>query len=308
MRQIGDAPSIAVKDLRMRYGTREVLRGVSFDVACGEVVALLGPNGAGKSTTIEILEGVRRRSEGSVRVLDADPEHIDELWRARVGVVMQSWRDHARWNPRDLLEHLGSLYEPFVSRTGRHRRSALELLDMVGLTHSATQQMRTLSGGQRRRLDIAIGLVGRPEVLFLDEPTAGLDPEGRRDVHDLIHGIVDCDNTAVLMTTHDLDEASRLADRILVLAGGRIVADGSVDALAAQLARESQIRWTVSGRAHVHSCMDATTFVRELLTGPEGRAVNDLEVTRPTLEETYLALVAQHHTQVSGQVKEAVAS
>lgn len=292
---LAESPSIAVSDLRMRYGATDVLMGVSFEVAKGEVVALLGPNGAGKSTTIEILEGVRRRSGGEARVLGADPESIDELWRARVGMVMQSWRDHARWNPRDLVEFLGRLYDPYAAESGRPRRATDELLDMVGLGHVARQKIRTLSGGQRRRLDIAIGVIGRPEVLFLDEPTAGLDPEGRRDVHELIHGIVDHDDTAVLLTTHDLDEAGKIADRILVLAGGHIVADGSADALAASLARDVQIRWTHGGRAHVHACAEATEFVRDLLSGPTGAEVKDLEVSRPTLEETYLALVATHH-------------
>jgi len=287
--------SITVKDLRMRYGTTDVLTGVSFEVARGEVVALLGPNGAGKSTTIEILEGVRRRSGGDASVLGSDPERIDDAWRARVGMVMQSWRDHARWNAYDLVEFLGRLYDPYAEVSGRPRRATAEVLEMVGLSHVSRQRIRTLSGGQRRRLDIAIGVIGRPEVLFLDEPTAGLDPEGRRDVHVLIHDIVDYDDTAVLLTTHDLDEAGKLADRILVLAGGRIVANGSADALAASLARDAQIRWTQEGRAHVHSCRDATTFVRELLLGPEGRDVRELEVSRPTLEETYLALVAEHH-------------
>jgi ABC-2 type transport system ATP-binding protein len=290
------SPSIAVSDLRMRYGTNDVLTGVTFEVAKGEIVALLGPNGAGKSTTIEILEGVRRRSGGESTVLGIDPEAIDEHWRARVGMVMQSWRDHARWNPYDLVDYLGRLYDPYAASSGRPRRATGELLEMVGLDSVSRQKIRTLSGGQRRRLDIAIGVVGRPEVLFLDEPTAGLDPEGRRDVHELIHGIVDRDETAVLLTTHDLDEAEKIADRILVLAGGRIVADGSADALAASLAREVQIRWTQGGLAHVHACADATSFVRQLLTGPGGVDVKDLEVSRPTLEETYLALVATHHS------------
>ncbi|WP_291378799.1 ABC transporter ATP-binding protein [Demequina sp.] len=298
------APSTAVTDLRMRYGTADVLMGVSFNVAKGEVVALLGPNGAGKSTTIEILEGVRRRSGGEVSVLGADPEIIDEQWRARVGMVMQSWRDHARWSPHDLVEYLGRLYDPYAAVSGRPRWATEELLKMVGLDRVSRQKIRTLSGGERRRLDIAIGVIGRPEVLFLDEPTAGLDPEGRRDVHELIHGIVDRDDTAVLLTTHDLDEAGKIADRILVLAGGRIVADGSADALAASLARDVQIRWTHGGRAHVHACAEATGFVRQLLTGPAGADVKDLEVSRPTLEETYLALVATHHRGANAPLDE----
>lgn len=298
-------PPIVATNLQMTYGTTEVLKGVTFEVAQGEVVALLGPNGAGKSTTIEILEGVRRRSGGGATVLGIDPAASDDAWRARVGMVMQSWRDHARWSPKDLLEHLGQLYDPHAAATGRGRWGADELLDMVGLSAASRQRMRTLSGGQRRRLDIAIGVIGHPEVLFLDEPTAGLDPEGRRDVHELIHGIVDRDDTAVLLTTHDLDEAAKLADRILILAGGRIVADGSADELGARLRRDDQIRWAQGGKTHVHACADATAFVRGLLTGPDGHEVTDLEVSRPTLEETYLALVAEHAAVAEAAEREA---
>ncbi|MDR6325498.1 ABC transporter ATP-binding protein [Actinoplanes couchii] len=273
---------IEVRDLRMRYGDKEVLSGVDFTASAGEVVALLGPNGAGKSTTIEILEGFRLRSGGHVRVLGVDPASGDEHWRSRLGVVLQSWRDHGKWRVGELLRHLGSYYdEPWP---------VAELLDLVGLTASAGTVIARLSGGQRRRLDVAIGIVGRPDLLFLDEPTVGFDPEARRDFHDLIHRLTDVDSTAVLLTTHDLDEAEKLADRILILATGRIVASGSADELSRQVAGESEVRWSRDGERFVHSAADATGFVRDLFR-QHGEAIGDLEVRRASLEETYMRLV-----------------
>lgn len=285
---------ISVRGLTKSYGENSVLKGVDLDVRRGEVVALLGPNGAGKTTAIEILEGSRKRDGGGVSVLGLDPAAVDDLWRSRVGVVMQSWRDHARWSPRDLVSHLSSMYEPYVTATGRGMRTADEVLALVGLTAQAKQRIRTLSGGQRRRLDVAIGIVGRPELLFLDEPTAGLDPQGRREFHDLIHNLVDHDNTTVLLTTHDLDEAGKLSDRILILAGGKIVANGSEDELATSIAHEAQVRWRANDVAHVHATPDPTGFVRSLLAGPDGDAVTDLLVSRASLEDTYIELVSRH--------------
>ncbi|AEV88232.1 multidrug ABC transporter ATPase [Actinoplanes sp. SE50] len=295
MRSIGGEQSVAepvieVRDLRMRYGPREVLDGISFTARPGEVIALLGPNGAGKTTTIEILEGFRRRSAGHVRVLGADPERGDERWRARLGVVLQSWRDHGKWRVRELLQHVGQHYTPFS--TGRIVRPwpVDELLAAVGLTAAARTRVSRLSGGQRRRLDVAIGIVGRPELLFLDEPTVGFDPAARREFHDLIHGLTDMADTTVLLTTHDLDEAEKLADRILILAGGRIIASGSADALSRQVAGETEIRWTRDGQRFVHSAADATPFVRELFR-QYGERIGDLEVRRSSLEDTYMKLV-----------------
>src|SRR5690606_1796111 len=226
---------IEASGLRMRYGTQDVLDGVDLSIARGEVVTLLGPNGAGKTTTIEILEGFRMRSAGDVSVLGNDPATAPEDWRARVGVVLQSWRDHPRWTPAALLEHLGSYYVPYSTPDRPRPHPVDELLEMVGLTEQAGQKIRLLSGGQRRRLDVAIGIIGRPELLFLDEPTAGFDPQARRTFHDLIHGLADLSDTTILLTTHDLDEAEKLADRILILAGGKIVADGTAAALARQV-------------------------------------------------------------------------
>ncbi|WP_246471224.1 ABC transporter ATP-binding protein [Saccharopolyspora phatthalungensis] len=279
----------------MRYGTTDVLKGVSFTARRGEVVALLGPNGAGKTTTIEILEGFRMRSGGHVEVLGTDPAHGDEHWRARLGVVLQSWRDHSKWRVRELLAHLGSYYAPYSTEGAPRPWDIDKLIAAVGLTEHADKRSGQLSGGQRRRLDVAIGIVGRPELLFLDEPTVGFDPQARREFHDLVHRLADDDNTGILLTTHDLDEAEKLADRILILAGGRIVADGSADQLSRQVAAESEVKWTRDGQRFVHSAADATRFVRDLFA-QHGDAISDLEVRRATLEDTYMAMVRAHES------------
>ncbi|MCY1140381.1 ABC transporter ATP-binding protein [Actinoplanes sp. Pm04-4] len=281
---------IDVRDLRMRYGTKDVLTGVSFAARRGEVLALLGPNGAGKTTTIEILEGFRVRSSGEVNVLGADPAGAGEAWRARLGVVLQSWRDHGKWRVRELLGHLGMYYRRYSTEAKPRPWPVDDLLDVVGLTAAAEVRIHRLSGGQRRRLDVAIGIVGRPDVLFLDEPTVGFDPEARREFHDLVHRLTDVDDTTVLLTTHDLDEAEKLADRILVLSGGRIIADGSADELSRRVAGESEIRWTRDGQRFVHSAANPTPFVRELLL-QHGDDVTELEVRRNSLEDTYMRLV-----------------
>jgi ABC-2 type transport system ATP-binding protein len=284
-----------VRDLRMRYGKTDVLSGVSFAAHRGEVLALLGPNGAGKTTTIEILEGFRIRSAGEVRVLGADPAHGGEAWRAKTGIVLQSWRDHAKWQVRELLAHLGRYYAPYSTASVKRPWDVDDLLATVGLTPHARKRVRNLSGGQRRRLDVAIGIVGRPELLFLDEPTAGFDPEARRDFHDVVRRLTDRGQTTILLTTHDLDEAERLADRILILAGGTIIADGSADELARAMSGQSEVHWSRDGQRFVHAADDATAFVRELFR-QYGDSIEDLEVRRASLEDTYMALIraAEH--------------
>jgi ABC-2 type transport system ATP-binding protein len=281
--------ALQVDDLRMRYGTTDVLHGVTFRAGRGEVLAILGPNGAGKTTTIEILEGFRMRSAGRVSVLGVDPAHGDERWRAGVGVVLQSWRDHGKWRVRELLAHLGSYYAGYSTAIPRPW-GADELLAAVGLTEQASKEIRTLSGGLRRRLDVAIGLVGRPELLFLDEPTAGFDPEARRELHDLLLRLTDEDQTSILLATHDLHEAEKLADRILILDRGRIVADGTATELAYQVAGEDVVRWSRGGRLFVQETKDSTTFVFDLFKR-FGDDIAELEVRRSSLEETYLSLV-----------------
>jgi ABC-2 type transport system ATP-binding protein len=290
--------ALDVRDLRMRYGTKDVLTGVSFEARRGEVLALLGPNGAGKTTTIEILEGFRMRSAGEVLVLGQDPAHADEAWRARLGVVLQSWRDHGRWQVRELLGYLARFYVPYSTPEVTRPWDVDELIRMVGLAEHANAKVQNLSGGQRRRLDVAIGIVGRPELVFLDEPTAGFDPHARREFHDLVHRLADFENTTILLTTHDLDEAEKLADRIIVLDGGTIVANGSADQLARELTTQAEVRWTSGGRRHVHAVTegDPTGFVRGLLA--QDQEVTELEVKRASLEDTYMSLV--HRAETSG--------
>ena len=298
---LNDTIAVEVRDLRMNYGANTVLDGVDFTIARGEVLVLLGPNGAGKTTTIEILEGFRVPSAGEVTVLGVNPATADEAWRSRIGVVLQSWRDHGRWRVRELLDHLGEFYAPYSTADRPRPYPVDELIETVGLTEHRNKKVASLSGGQRRRLDVAIGIVGRPELLFLDEPTAGFDPAARRDFHDLVHRLSDLQDTTILLTTHDLDEAEKLADRILILNGGRIVADGNADELAQSVAGSAEVRWTQDGQRQVHSTPDATEFVRELFEQErlsqrgEGtfHAITDLEVQRPSLESTYLTMVAQ---------------
>jgi len=288
--------ALDVRDLRMRYGTKDVLTGVSFVAHRGEVLALLGPNGAGKTTTIEILEGFRMRSAGEVLVLGEDPAHAGEAWRARLGVVLQSWRDHGRWRVRELLGYLARFYAPYSTAEVTRPWDVDELIKVVGLAEHANAKVQTLSGGQRRRLDVAIGIVGRPELVFLDEPTAGFDPHARREFHDLVHRLADFENTTVLLTTHDLDEAEKLADRILVLDHGTIVANGSAEQLARELTTQAEVRWTSEGHRHIHAVTegDPTGFVRGLLAGDPD--VTDLEVKRASLEDTYMSLVHRAET------------
>ncbi|MGS2807454.1 ABC transporter ATP-binding protein [Nocardia sp. MW-W600-9] len=288
-----------VQQLRMRYDDTDVLHDVTFQASRGEVLVMLGPNGAGKTTTIEILEGFRRRSAGRVDVLGTDPEHGDEQWRARIGVVLQSWRDHAKWRVRELLQHLGSYYVPYATQRTPRPWDTDQLIELVGLTDHADAKIATLSGGQRRRLDVAIGIVGKPDLLFMDEPTAGFDPAARRDFHDLVHRLADLEDTTVLLTTHDLDEAEKLADRLLILAGGRIIADGSPDELSRSVAGEAQVSWTVDGQRFVHTTTESTKYVHELFK-QHGEAIGDLEVRRASLEDTYMTLVRRAESGAAG--------
>ena len=291
--------AVTVTDLRMRYGSNDVLHGVTFTIRRGEVLVLLGPNGAGKTTTIEILEGFRLPSAGQVSVLGENPATADEAWRSRIGVVLQSWRDHGRWRVWELLDHLGSFYVPYSTADRPRPYGTDELMHTVGLQEHRNKKVSSLSGGQRRRLDVAIGIVGRPELLFLDEPTAGFDPAARRDFHDLVHGLSDLQDTTILLTTHDLDEAEKLADRILILNHGRIVADGSADELAHAVAGSAEVRWTQDGSRQVHATPDPTAFVRDLFAGEQNQGrIEDLEVQRPSLESTYLTMVAQEKENV----------
>jgi ABC-2 type transport system ATP-binding protein len=282
--------AVEVERLRMRYGSTDVLHDVSFRVRRGEVLALLGPNGAGKTSTIEVLEGFRMRSAGRVEVLGVDPAHGTEQWRAGIGVVLQSWRDHAKWRVRELLTYQGSLYEGYSAPSVPRPWDVDELLVAVGLAEQAGRMVAKLSGGQRRRLDVALGLVGRPELVFLDEPTTGLDPKARREFHGLVRQITRELGATILLTTHDLDEAETLADRIIILVDGRIIADGTSEQLARQIVGHDEVRWVEDGTHHTRSVPDSTAFVRELLAH-DAQDISELEIRRSSLEATYLALV-----------------
>lgn len=286
---------LRVEDLRMNYGRKEVLKGIDLTARRGEIITLLGPNGAGKTTTLEVLEGFRRRSSGKVDVLGSDPEHGDEAWRARLGVVLQSWRDHGAWKVRDLLHHFGRFHAPYSTPDRLRPYDTDTLLALVGLTEHAGQRIKHLSGGQRRRLDVAIGVVGRPEILFLDEPTAGFDPKARQAFHDLLFRLVDEEDTTILLTTHDLDEAAKLSDRVLLLAGGRIVTEGSPDELAASVAGDSEVTWTVDGRRHVHGTDAPARHIAELYA-VHGDGITDLKVTRTSLEDVYMTMVRRYES------------
>ena len=277
--------AVAVTDLRKSYGGHDALRGISFDIAAGEVFGLLGPNGAGKTTTVEILEGYRRRDAGEVAVLGTDPERSTAAWRNRLGIVLQS---SAMYINLTVREHI-ALFAGYYDRP----RDVDEVVRLVGLEEKRDARVKTLSGGQKRRLDLALGLVGDPELLFLDEPTTGFDPAARRAAWDMIRSLRTLGKT-VLLTTHYLDEAEQLADRVAVLREGRIVALGAPAELVGK-GQETEIRYRLDGREEVVRTTDPTRALHEL-TGEAlaaGSELEDLNVRRPSLEEIYLALVEE---------------
>jgi ABC-2 type transport system ATP-binding protein len=274
--------ALAVSDLHKSYGSAEALRGISFEVEAGEVFGLLGPNGAGKTTTVEILEGYRRRDGGEVSVLGVDPERAGPDWREEIGVVLQS---SAMYENLTVTEHV-ALFAGYF----RAPRSVPEVVDLVGLGEKRDTRVKTLSGGQRRRLDLALGLIGDPEILFLDEPTTGFDPAARRAAWSIIRSLRELGKT-VLLTTHYLDEAEHLSDRVAVLREGRIVALGKPsDLTGTRIATE--IRYRRDGHEVVVETQEPTRVLHEL-TGEalaRGAELDGLQVRRPTLEEIYLEL------------------
>jgi ABC-2 type transport system ATP-binding protein len=282
-RMTSPPPVIAVRDLQKRYGDATALAGVTFDIERGETFALLGPNGAGKSTTIEILEGYRDRSGGEVSVLGVDPRHAGRDWRARIGMVLQDTGESGAVTVREQLEQFASYYE--------RPRSVDEVLAAVGLEGKDRVLIRKLSGGQRRRVDVALGIVGRPELLFLDEPTTGFDPEARRSFWDLILGLK-AEGTTILLTTHYLDEAARLSDRAGVILGGRLIDIGTIDQLGGAQARVPVVRWRDADGQQERRTEQPGALVAELMRS--GAEPGHLEIVRPSLEDVYLALVADH--------------
>jgi ABC-2 type transport system ATP-binding protein len=273
-------PAVSVRGLRKSYGPAAAVDGIDLDIARGEVFALLGPNGAGKTTTVEILEGYRQRDGGTVAVLGEDPARAGRPWRARIGIVLQ-FGGELQLTVRELVGQFAGFYP--------RPRDAGEVIERVGLGGLENRRAHQLSGGQRRRLDVALGIVGGPELLFLDEPTTGFDPEARRLFWDLIADLAD-GGTTILLTTHYLPEAEALADRVAVLANGRIVALGTPGDLGGRESQDAEVGWdTAEGRRTVRTATPARVVTD--LAAEFGGEVPGLTVTRPSLEDVYLNLI-----------------
>ena len=272
-------PVVSVTDLRKRYGSFSALDGVTFDIQQGETFALLGPNGAGKSTTIEILEGYRDRSSGDATVLGTDPGTGGLDWKARLGIVLQSTGESGNVTVREQLTHFAGFYP--------RARDVDEVITSVGLESKQNTLIRKLSGGQQRRVDVALGIIGNPELLFLDEPTTGFDPEARRAFWGLIRDLK-AEGTTILLTTHYLDEAAQLGDRAGVIVGGQLVAIGRIDEIGGAESRVPIVRWRQNGEVREERTTTPGAVVARL-GEPEG-----LEVYRPSLEDVYLELIEKH--------------
>ncbi|KGH46861.1 ABC transporter [Modestobacter caceresii] len=274
---------MSIRGLVKRYGDRNAVDGVDLDIRRGEIFALLGPNGAGKTTTVEVLEGYRARDGGDVRVLGVDPAAGGRGWKAELGIVLQSGAGDSQLSCLELLRAQAAYYpDP---------RDPAEVLELVGLTEKAGARGRTLSGGQRRRLDVALGIVGRPRLLFLDEPTTGFDPEARRQFWSLIRSLRDL-GTTMLLTTHYLDEAEELADRVGVITRGRLVEVAVPSALGGRGTAPAVVTWTEDGARRTAETASPTALVAELATRFPGE-VPDLAVARPTLEDVYLKMIGE---------------
>ena len=277
--------AIAVRDLRKTYGELEAVGGISFEVQQGEVFGLLGPNGAGKTTTVEILEGYRRRDAGEVEVLGTDPAAAGGDWRERIGVVLQSSAMYETLTVAEMLKVFAGYY--------RTPRPVDEVVELVGLHEKRDNRVRLLSGGQRRRLDLGLALVGDPELIFLDEPTTGFDPGARRRAWETIRGLRSLGKT-ILLTTHYLDEAEQLADRVAVLRQGEIVASGAPAELTGSV-QQTEIRYRENSREVVLHTDEPTRLLHELTDKAlsEGRELESLVVRRPSLEDVYLSLTEE---------------
>jgi ABC-2 type transport system ATP-binding protein len=275
--------AIHVEGLRKRYGDVDAVRGIDFEVERGEIYGLLGPNGAGKTTTVEILEGYRSRDGGTVEVLGFDPARSERAFRERIGIVLQSTALWTNLTVREIVRMFAGYYSA--------PRDVAETVGLVGLEGKEKALVKTLSGGQRRRLDLALALVGDPELLFLDEPTTGFDPAARRNAWELVRSLKGLGKT-VLLTTHYLDEAQQLSDRLAVLREGRIVETGTPDELIERSA-QTEIRYRENGRAVVTRTDDPVRALHELTSAAlaEGRTLEGLEVRRASLEDVYLELV-----------------
>ena len=283
--------AVTVRGLRKTYGHRVAVDGIDLTVPRGCVFALLGPNGAGKTTVVEILEGYRDRSAGEVEVLGHDPAHPTSAWRARLGIVAQTTNDLSDLTVREVVHHFALLHPA--------PRNPDQVIEEVGLADDARTRSRALSGGRRRRLDVALGLIGAPELLFLDEPTTGFDPEARREFWGLVQSLA-TGGTTILLTTHYLDEVEVLADELAVIAGGRIIATGTPADLGGRAAAPATVHWVQDGRPHAEVTATPTAFIAQLASraapgAPPGAVgeVAGLLVSRSTLEDTYLRLLAE---------------
>lgn len=280
--------AVRVRNLRKTYGERAVVDGVSFEIERGETFALLGPNGAGKSTTVEILEGYRRRTSGDVEVLGVDPVAGGLDLKARLGIVLQTTGQSGLVSVREQLRQFAGFYpDP---------RDVDEVIAAVGLEAQAKTRISKLSGGQQRRVDVALGIIGRPELLFLDEPTTGFDPHARREFWDLIRQL-QSEGTTIVLTTHYLDEAAHLADRVAVIAAGRLRAIGAVDGFGGEAARVPIVSWVEDGMPRQERAGEPLAFATALaarLGGPPA----ELQIVRPSLEDVYLAMVGDESAEV----------
>jgi ABC-2 type transport system ATP-binding protein len=276
-----ESPAIEVRGLRKQYGDIKAVDGIDLAVADGEIFALLGPNGAGKTTTVEILEGYRHRGGGQVRVLGVDPGHADRKWRARIGVVLDATNDLSDMSVSESIRHFARYYP--------NPRDPGQVIARVGLLEKEKARVGQLSRGQRRRLDVALGIIGRPRVLFLDEPTTGFDPEARRRFWDLIKELA-ADGTTILMTTHYLEEAAVLARQVAIIVAGRIMAQGDPRTLGGRADSSARVSWREDGTQHTIETRAPADVVAELVAR-FGGDVPDLSVSRPSLEDVYLSLI-----------------
>ena len=279
---------IEVKDLKKSYGDVHAVRGVDLEITQGEIFSLLGPNGAGKTTTVEILEGFRTRDSGSVSVLGFDPQtrgHESRLWRDRIGIVLQSSADAGDLTVLETIDHFSGYYS--------NPRNVDEVIHSVGLVEKENALIRNLSGGQRRRLDVALGIIGNPELLFLDEPTTGFDPEARRSFWALIQTLRS-DGTTILLTTHYLDEAEALADRVAVINNGVIIEVSTPTELGGRATSQATVTWRDGDIVKSERSDNPTELVAKL-SSHFGGEVPELVVSRPSLEDIYLEMIGGTH-------------